>query len=187
MLNSSIKTMTQSFLNHNYMWCEGKFTSVILLIRLPHRDYPLPVPLFCSPRVINHLSHLQMCKVSWTVTSITIIPTFIHAIQNSFQHFVAIAIAMLLPDWAVLTAEDHELSVTSAQRGKVRDFHYYWPVNETVTCIKDLVSSQLSGVHTKHNELVGNKEGNAICLQYINGMYSIVCHCHIWALIFQEV
>lgn len=41
--------------------------------------------------------------------------TLIHAIQNSFKHFVAITIAMFLPDGAIFTAEDHKLSVPSAQ------------------------------------------------------------------------
>lgn len=54
--------------------------------------------------------------------------TFIHAIQNSFQHFVTIAIAVFFPHRAVLTAEDHQLPVPSAQRGKVGDFHNDWPV-----------------------------------------------------------
>ena len=63
--------------------------------------------------------------------SITITLTFIHAIKDSFQHFVTIAIAVFLPDWAIFTAEDHKLSIPSAQWGKVGDFHNYRPVKET--------------------------------------------------------
>lgn len=69
------------------------------------------------------------------MTSGTIALTFIHAIQNSFQHFVAIAIAMLLPDGAVFAAEHHKLSVSSAQRGEMRDLHDNGSVEETTTSI----------------------------------------------------
>lgn len=41
--------------------------------------------------------------------------TFIHAVQDGFQHLVAVAIAVFLPDGTIFTAEDDELSIAPAQ------------------------------------------------------------------------
>ena len=62
------------------------------------------------------------------MTFIIVTLTFIHAIQNGLQHLVAIAIAMLLPDRAVLTAQNHQLPVPSTQRSEVGNLHYHWPI-----------------------------------------------------------
>lgn len=49
--------------------------------------------------------------------------TLIHSVKDCFEHLIAVAIAMLLPDRAILTPQHHQLPVTSAQSSKMRDFH----------------------------------------------------------------
>lgn len=42
-------------------------------------------------------------------------PTFVHAIQDGFQHILSIAVAVFLPHRAVFTAEDDEFTIASGQ------------------------------------------------------------------------
>lgn len=42
-------------------------------------------------------------------------PTFVHAIQDGFQHILSIAVAVFLPHRAVFTAEDDEFAIASGQ------------------------------------------------------------------------
>lgn len=56
--------------------------------------------------------------------------TFVHPVQDCFQHVLAVAVAVLLPHGAVLAAQHHQLTVAVAQRGEVRDFHDDRPANQ---------------------------------------------------------
>lgn len=50
-------------------------------------------------------------------------PTFVHAIQDGFQHILSVAVAVFLPHGAVFTAEDDEFTIASSQRGEVGDLY----------------------------------------------------------------
>lgn len=84
--------------------------------------------------------------------------TFIHAVQNGFQHLVAVAIAVFLPDGAIFTAEDDELSIAPAQGGEVRDLHDDGPAERPRSSSSSLITITTRRTDPRNCMLEGPRE-----------------------------